>query len=70
MKQAPMIAQSTATVSTVLPPLPCPTCVVIETPVLAPGVGPHVAAARCRAGHFESLASLPGTSRDFFGHLQ
>ena len=34
-----------------LPVLPCPTCGVLDTVVLGPGVGPHVAALRCQAGH-------------------
>jgi Single-strand binding protein family len=35
-----------------LPVLPCPTCGVIDTPVLGPGAGQHVARALCPQGHF------------------
>jgi hypothetical protein len=43
---------ATGTPPVTLPVLPCPVCGVIETPVLGPGSGPHVAALRCQAGHF------------------
>src|SRR5438874_9919953 len=32
-----------------LPPLPCPTCGVLDVPRISPGTGPHVAKAVC--GH-------------------
>jgi primosomal replication protein N len=34
-----------------LPVLACPTCGLLDTTVMAPGRGPHVAALRCQAGH-------------------
>jgi primosomal replication protein N len=34
-----------------LPVLPCPTCGLLDTTVMAPGRGPHIAALRCQAGH-------------------
>ena len=42
---------TTAGPSVKLPVLPCPTCGLLDTTVLGPGVGPHVAALRCQAGH-------------------
>jgi len=35
-----------------LPPMPCPTCGEVATPVLGPGTQIHAARALCRQGHF------------------
>ena len=50
MKESAVCA--TAGPSVKLPVLSCPTCELLDTTVLAPGSGPHVAALRCPAGHF------------------